>query len=193
MPYGKGWQPPAPLAGYPHRRSGISLPLSLAGVVRFVRMTACGNMPSRMRLHTHPFSVYRPPGYGQMPSAIPRNAFMRKGCEGSLSSSENKGGHKKASSAHTKSRSHPAPNRKTAVGSVLQQAEGPRFGGPFPFRRKILPLEERARTAPPTFFTQRHEDRIRNSHNGSCAPGPAPQCGSRAGRARRTDPAPFRQ
>ena len=115
MPYGKGWQPPAPLAGYPHRRSRISLPLSLAGVVRFVRMTACGNMPSRMRFHTHPFSVYRPPGYGQMPSAIPRNAFMRKGCEGSLSSSENKGGHKKASSAHTKSRSHPAPNRKTAV------------------------------------------------------------------------------
>ena len=111
MPYGKGWQTPAPLAGYPHRRSRISLPLSLAGVVRFVRMTACGNMPSRMRLHTHPFSVYRPPGYGQMPSAIPRNAFMRKGCEGSLSSSENKGGHKKASSAHTKSRSHPASNR----------------------------------------------------------------------------------
>ena len=111
MPYGKGWQTPAPLAGYPHRRSGISLPLSLAGVVRFVRMTACGNMPSRMRLHTHPFSVYRPPGYGQMPSAIPRNAFMRKGCGGSLSSSENKGGHKKASSAHTKSRSHPAPGQ----------------------------------------------------------------------------------
>lgn len=78
-------------------------------------MTACGNMPSRMRLHTHPFSVYRPPGYGQMPSAIPRNTFMRKGCEGLLSISENKGGHKKASSAHRKSRSHPDPNRKTAV------------------------------------------------------------------------------
>ena len=41
--------------------------------------------------------------------------LMRKGCEGLLSISENKGGHKKASSAHRKSRSHPAPNRKTAV------------------------------------------------------------------------------
>ena len=50
-----------------------------------------------------------------MPSAIPRNTFMRKGCEGLLSISENKGGHKKASSAHRKSRSHPDPNRKTAV------------------------------------------------------------------------------
>ena len=78
-------------------------------------MTAYGNMPSRMRLHTHPFSVYRPPGYGQMPSAISRNTFMRKGCKGLLSISENKGGHKKASSAHRKSRSHPDPNRKTAV------------------------------------------------------------------------------
>ena len=34
-----------------------------------------------------------------MPSAIPRNTFMRKGCEGLLSISENKGVHKKASSA----------------------------------------------------------------------------------------------
>jgi len=50
-----------------------------------------------------------------MPSAISRNTFMRKGCKGLLSISENKGGHKKASSAHRKNRSHPDPNRKTAV------------------------------------------------------------------------------
>ena len=77
-----------------------------------------------------------------MPSAIPRNAFMRKGCEGSLSSSENKGGHKKASSPHTKSRSHPAPNRKTAVGSVLQQAEGPRSAGLSLFAEKSYPWKK---------------------------------------------------
>ena len=62
----------------------------------------------------------------------------------------------------------------------------------FPFSPKNPTLGRKGADGASNLFTQRHEDRIRNSHNGSRAPGPAPQCGSRAGRARRTDPAPFR-
>ena len=67
-----------------------------------------------------------------MPSAISRNTFMRKGCKGLLSISENKGGHKKASSAHRKNRSHPDPNRK--------KAEDQRFNRPKEFVWQAFPF-----------------------------------------------------
>lgn len=65
-----------------------------------------------------------------MPSAIPRNTFMRKGCEGLLSISEkSKENHKESFIPPQKKQKPPCPKQENGCGSALQQAEGVRLAG----------------------------------------------------------------
>lgn len=174
------------------RRSGISLPLSLgrSGTVR---------QNDRLRQYALQDAAPYPPFFGISATGIrakcpPRSPETPSCARAVRASSVFQKTKEDIRKLHPPTEKAEATLPQTGKRLWISASTGRKssFGRPFPFRRKILPLEERARTAPPTFFTQRHEDRIRNSHNGSRAPGPAPQCGSRAGRARRTDPAPFR-
>lgn len=160
------------------RRSGISLPLSLgrSGTVR---------QNDRLRQYALQDAAPYPPFFGISATGIRPNAPPRSPETPSCARAV------RASSVFQKTKEdirklHPPTEKAeatlTQTGKRLwiSASTGRRssFGQAFPFSPKNTILGRRARTAPPTFFTQRHEDRIRNSHNGSRAPGPAPQCGS---------------
>lgn len=116
----------------------------------------CGLMPALFRYIGHPDTAKCPPYPLEKPSCA-------RAAECPSVFQERKEYIRTLLPAHTKSQKHTFKHNgesRWASGIRSKRPWKPQIDGAFPFCRKILPLRKRARTAPPTFFTPCHEDRI---------------------------------